>query len=194
MTEGLKQHLKEKSDWHIKNKPIAAEYFKNICQDCGTITNKKTGSIHHNQYTGHDYKKTFEKLISHNAITWLCKSCHHLRHAAFSSDEVDDRMKHSGFCAICKSFTYRIWYDRKVFFKKKGAPLCNKCIKYLFDLGILIKITGGEECSYKYSFAPALGFKNVDKKILNSIFKLLNQDKFEGKTTSICKDKQERLF
>ena len=145
-------HYKKKADWHKKNTPLMADLFKNQCQECSDSADAKSGVIHHNQYTGHDYEKTIEKLLSHNAIKWLCKTCHKIEHIAISRDQVNIRIKHSGFCALCNRFAWHAWFKVELGHKKQyghyNFPICNGCLKFLLNEGILSEYTlRGEDWS-----------------------------------------------
>ena len=147
MDEEIKNHYTERNDWHKNNMQLASVHFKNKCQICGRKTDLKSGAIHHLKYTGNDYKKSFEKLIAQNAITWICKECHKFEHIAYSSSEVNFKTKHSGYCAVCNSFSWYGWY--KLGFGHIGGqeaspfPLCNKCLEVLIKTKLLIKGRAG---------------------------------------------------
>lgn len=143
MNEEAAEHYKKRNDWHKTNTPLVAAHFNNKCQFCSRPTNISKGAIHHLQYTGNDYKKTYEKLIEDKAITWICKECHKLEHIAYTTAEVNYKTKHSGYCALCNSFSWYGWYKRS-FGRVSGLrpddfPLCNPCIEVLVKNKVLIR-------------------------------------------------------
>ena len=131
----------DKFKWHNDNTPRMAARYNNTCQRCDTYANKNLGVIHHKQYTGHDYKKTLDKLIADDAIEWLCKLCHKKAHTATKREEVDLKIKHSGFCTLCKKFSWHAWFKVelgiKYLYGSKNFPLCNGCRDSLLDHKIL---------------------------------------------------------
>ena len=150
----LEEHYNEKANWLKLNTPLAAIYFKNTCQKCNKHTHEKNGAIHHLKYTGHDYKKTFEKVIADEAITWICKTCHKKEHVAITPEEVTYNLKHSGFCALCDKFAWQAWFKvsmgTKHYVGNDNFPLCNKCLKNLVNLNILKEYV--DQLGYKYVF------------------------------------------
>jgi hypothetical protein len=142
MNEKLENHYNQKDDWHKANISLAAEHFGYQCQICRREARKSTGVIHHLQYTGHDYKKPFEKLLQQNAITWICKECHKLEHAAYERSEVNFKSRNSGFCAGCDCFSWYGWYKigfGRAITKPSPFPLCDHCLEVLIETRVLIR-------------------------------------------------------
>jgi len=131
----------EKAEWLKKNIPILGKRVNNICQRCNCKTQLSNATIHHTQYTGHDYKKSLDKLLEHNAIKWVCKACHKLEHTAFKEDEYDQKIKNSGNCILCLKFTWKAWNtipDLKI-------PICRKCGVDLWTREIIITVKEGSD-------------------------------------------------
>lgn len=133
--------FKERANWHRVNKSIVSSYFNNTCQKCDRLTSPKAGTIHHLQYTGFDYNKSGNELIKRKAITWLCKKCHKFEHIAYNLSEVNYKIKHSGYCAICNNFSwyawYRLGYGRYGDSRPSPFPLCKKCSELLIKEGVI---------------------------------------------------------
>ena len=186
MSENSINHYKERNDWHKNNIKLASEYFKNQCQICNRITTIKNGAIHHLQYTGHDYKKTFEKLIEQKAITWLCKECHKFEHIAYSKSEVNFKTKHSGYCAVCNSFSWYGWY--KLGFGHMGGqnespfPLCDKCVEELIKTKVLVRergtTYGGRDIGEFINFTNPEERDEKGKRLLLEVNKKIKNDVF----------------
>ncbi|MCB0650915.1 MAG: HNH endonuclease [Saprospiraceae bacterium] len=132
-------HYKKKAEWHKENTPVMSKIFNEKCQECGSDANSKIGVIHHRQYTGNDYEKPLEKLLADNAIEWLCKNCHKKKHVALNREEVDLRIKHSGFCAICNEFSWHAWFklNKGVTHGRGSFPICNKCLDFLLSKEVM---------------------------------------------------------
>jgi len=141
MNEELKEHYKQRDEWHKRNVALVAEFFKRTCQFCNRKTNLKNGAIHHLKYTGNDYKKSFEKLLEDKAITWICKECHKFEHIAYTIEEINYKMKHSGYCAVCNSFSWHGWYKRGfgriAGLRHDSFPLCDACLEVLIECNVL---------------------------------------------------------
>ena len=186
MAEDLKNHFKERNDWHKNNIQLASAHFKNQCQICNRKTDIKTGAIHHIQYTGHDYKKSFESLIEKKAITWICKECHKFEHIAYSKSEVNFKTKHSGYCAVCNSFSWYGWY--KLGFGHMGGqkespfPLCNKCVEELIKTKVLVRergsTYGGRDIGEFINFTNPEEREEKGKRLLLEVNKKIKDDIF----------------
>lgn len=173
-----KQQLyKEKADWHKENTSKMAVLFNNTCQECKCIADEKSGVIHHLQYTGHDYKKTLEKLLSDNAIIWICKICHQKEHVAFTRAETGQKFRHSGFCAVCDKYAWYGW--RKLSWA--NFPICSSCVKYLLKEKVFVikKIMVGH---YKGKTEIVWGNKQrltpQDDQFLKALYKKLGRGRF----------------
>ena|SRR5690554_147013 len=148
MTSSRIKHYTKRNEWHKRNIPIVSSFFQNKCQRCNRLTNQEEGAIHHLKYTGHDYERELNDLLHKEAIIWVCKKCHQFEHIAYTSSEVDYKIKHSGYCAVCNKFSWYAWYKlgfgRLAGHPPSEAPFCDKCINLLSkeNVLILLKIKG----------------------------------------------------
>jgi hypothetical protein len=134
--------VSDKKKWMDLNVPLLAKQVGYKCEVCSCSTSTKDGTIHHLQYTGHDYKKSLEKLRQHNAVIWVCKDCHKREHTAYSPEQVDTKIRNSGNCVLCLNFTWKAWVTmpREFVLDKRNIPICKKCFKTIMDLKVLTSI------------------------------------------------------
>jgi len=155
MTSSRIKHYTKKNEWHKKSIPFVASFFQNKCQRCNRLTNQEEGAIHHLKYTGHDYERELDDLLDKEAIIWVCKKCHQFEHVAYTSSDVDYKIKHSGYCAVCNKFSWYAWYKlgfgRMAGLRPSVSPFCDNCIDILIKENVFTieKINGRQFIAFQ---------------------------------------------
>jgi hypothetical protein len=167
----IKNHYKERANWHKKYIEEMAVLNNNTCQICSSTADKDSGAIHHKKYTGHDYKKDLQHLISLDAVVWICKLCHKKEHIAICRTEVNYKFKNSGFCILCEKFAWKAWFNinlsKKIHVGYRNFPLCLKCQKRLVKMNIL------KQEKFRGQLWTFFSDGNEFDKIQNSIYKII---------------------